>query len=61
MSTFNQFKKYQIKDLGNIKGGSEDETTEECTSLKKGYVMTNDLQDWWDACRRGVYDRRDIS
>ena len=30
-------------------------------TLKKGYVVTNDLQDWWDACRRGIYDRRDIS
>jgi phage tail-like protein len=30
-------------------------------TLKKGYIVTSDLQDWWRACRDGQYDRRDIS
>jgi len=30
-------------------------------TLKKGYIVTADLQDWWRACRDGQYDRRDIS
>lgn len=30
-------------------------------TLKQGYVVTQDLQDWWKACRDGQYDRRDIS
>ena len=29
--------------------------------LKKGYLATQDLQDWWKNCRDGKYDRRDIS
>jgi phage tail-like protein len=30
-------------------------------TLKKGYIVTDDLQNWWRACRDGQYDRRDIS
>ena len=30
-------------------------------TLKKGYIVTQDLQDWWRAARDGQYDRRDVS
>jgi len=30
-------------------------------TLKKGYIVTADLQEWWKMCRAGQYDRRDIS
>ncbi len=30
-------------------------------TLKKGYIVTRDLQDWWHNARKGQYDRRDIS
>ena len=30
-------------------------------TLKKGYIVTADLQEWWKMCRNGQYDRRDIS
>lgn len=30
-------------------------------TLEKGYVVTDDLFDWWRAARDGQYDRRDIS
>ena len=30
-------------------------------TLKKGYIVTADLQDWWKNARDGQYDRRDIS
>ena len=30
-------------------------------TLKKGYIVTADLQDWWKNAREGQYDRRDIS
>jgi phage tail-like protein len=30
-------------------------------TLKKGYIVTEDLQKWWRDCRDGKYDRRDIS
>jgi phage tail-like protein len=30
-------------------------------TLKKGYIVTPELQDWWTNARNGQYDRRDIS
>ena len=30
-------------------------------TLKKGYIVTQDLQDWWRQARDGQYVRRDIS
>jgi phage tail-like protein len=30
-------------------------------TLKKGYIVTQDLQDWWDQARKGNYERKDIS
>ena len=30
-------------------------------TLKKGYIVTPDLQEWWKNARDGQYDRRDIS
>ena len=30
-------------------------------TLKKGYIVTPDLQEWWKNARAGQYDRRDIS
>ena len=30
-------------------------------TLKKGYIVTPELQEWWKAARDGQYDRRDIS
>jgi phage tail-like protein len=30
-------------------------------TLKKGYIVTTELQDWWKKARAGEYDRRDIS
>ena len=30
-------------------------------TLEKGYIVTNDLLDWWTAARNGQYDRKDIS
>lgn len=30
-------------------------------TLKKGYIVTPDLQTWWRDCRDGKYDRRDIA
>jgi phage tail-like protein len=30
-------------------------------TLKKGYIVTQDLQDWWEAARKGEYERKDIS
>ncbi|OIP28986.1 MAG: hypothetical protein AUK47_28580 [Deltaproteobacteria bacterium CG2_30_63_29] len=30
-------------------------------TLKKGYIVTAELQEWWKAARDGQYDRRDIS
>ncbi|MCO5186573.1 MAG: phage tail protein [Anaerolineae bacterium] len=30
-------------------------------TLTKGYIVTQDLQDWWRAARNGQYDRRDVS
>ncbi len=30
-------------------------------TLKKGYLGSPDLQEWWGAIRDGQYDRRDIS
>ena len=30
-------------------------------TLKKGYIVTPDLQDWWKQVRNGEYPRRDIS
>ena len=57
----NKFQQYQIKDLKSIKGGSKEELPAECPSPEEGYIVTQDLQDWWRACRDGQYDRRDIS
>jgi phage tail-like protein len=33
----------------------------EDVTLKKGYIVTDDLQRWWQAASEGQYDRRDIS
>ena len=30
-------------------------------TLKKGYIVTEELQTWWRDCRDGKYDRRDIA
>jgi phage tail-like protein len=30
-------------------------------TLTKGYIVTNDLQNWWRAARDGQYQRRDVS
>jgi phage tail-like protein len=30
-------------------------------TLKKGYIVTPDLQTWWNDARKGQYARRDIS
>jgi phage tail-like protein len=30
-------------------------------TLKKGYIVTPDLQEWWRLAREGQYVRRDIS
>jgi len=30
-------------------------------TLTKGYIVTDDLQKWWEAASQGQYDRRDIS
>jgi phage tail-like protein len=30
-------------------------------TLKKGYIVTADLQEWWRQAREGQYTRRDIS
>ena len=30
-------------------------------TLKKGYIVTPDLQTWWNDARNGQYTRRDIS
>lgn len=30
-------------------------------TLRKGYVATNTLMDWWEATRAGQYDRRSVS
>jgi phage tail-like protein len=30
-------------------------------TLKKGYIVTADLQRWWQAASEGQYERRDIS
>ena len=30
-------------------------------TLKKGYIATTDLMDWWEATRAGAYDRRNVS
>ncbi|OJJ16115.1 hypothetical protein BKI52_35705 [marine bacterium AO1-C] len=57
-NTLKKFQKYQITNLHNIKGGTEECPTPE--ELKSG-IVTSDLQDWWRACRDEQYDRRDIS
>lgn len=61
MNTLSQFKKYQIKDLGDIKGGSKNSLPEECPAEEPSNIVTADLQTWWRDCRDGKYDRRDIS
>jgi phage tail-like protein len=30
-------------------------------TLEKGYIVTDDLFNWWRAARDGQYDRRDVS
>jgi phage tail-like protein len=30
-------------------------------TLEKGYIVTNDLQEWWLAARNGQYERKDVS
>ncbi|OJJ16116.1 hypothetical protein BKI52_35710 [marine bacterium AO1-C] len=54
MNNFQKFQHQQIQGLGKIKGGT--------ITIKPHNLVSQDLQDWWRACRDGQYDlSRDIS